>query len=190
MTYPWLEVLLKKFLKSIRWLLLIASIIVIIDQLTKYFVRQYLGYGETWAPWDWMMPYARLLHIHNTGAAFGLFKNGNPVFMVLAVIVSGVIIYYYPQIPKEDKVIRFALSLQLAGAVGNLIDRIFFGRVTDFFSVGNFAIFNVADSSITVGVFLLLVAVWVQDRNEKKKMAAAKLEEPFSETVNETGSEN
>jgi signal peptidase II len=185
-----LEVLLKKFLKSIRWLLLIASIIVIIDQLTKYFVRQYLGYGETWAPWDWMMPYARLLHIHNTGAAFGLFKNGNPVFMVLAVIVSGVIIYYYPQIPKEDKVIRFALSLQLAGAVGNLIDRIFFGRVTDFVSVGNFAIFNVADASITIGVIILLIAVWVQDRNEKKKMAAAKLEEPISGTVNETGSEN
>ncbi|PKN90290.1 MAG: hypothetical protein CVU45_03340, partial [Chloroflexi bacterium HGW-Chloroflexi-7] len=81
---------------------------------------------------------------------------------------------------------RFALSLQLAGAVGNLIDRIFFGRVTDFISVGNFAIFNVADSSITVGVIILLIAVWWQDRNEKKKLAAAKLEEP----VNEFGSEN
>lgn len=179
-----------KFLKSIRWLLLIAAIIVIIDQLTKYFVRQYMVYGETWAPWDWMMPYARLLYIHNTGAAFGLFKNANPVFMVLAVIVSGVIIYYYPHIPSEEKVIRFALSLQLAGAVGNLIDRIIFGRVTDFISVGNFAIFNVADSSITVGVIILLIAVWWQERNEKKKLAAAKLQEPANEPVNETGSES
>lgn len=179
-----------KFLKSIRWLLLIAAIIVIIDQLTKYFVRQYMVYGETWAPWDWIMPYARLLYIHNTGAAFGLFKNMNPVFMVLAVIVSGVIIYYYPHIPSEEKVIRFALSLQLAGAVGNLIDRIIFGRVTDFISVGNFAIFNVADSSITVGVIILLIAVWLQERNEKKKLAAAKLQELANEPVNETGSEN
>ncbi|HCS38525.1 MAG TPA: signal peptidase II [Anaerolineaceae bacterium] len=181
-----MEVLLKKFFKSISWLLVIATFIIIIDQLTKYFIRQYMVYGETWAPWDWMMPYARLLYIHNTGAAFGLFKDGNPIFMALAVIVSGVIIYYYPQVPKEEKVIRFALSLQLAGAVGNLIDRIFFGRVTDFISVGNFAIFNVADSSITVGVIILLIAVWWQDRNEKKKLAAAKLEEP----VNEFGSEN
>ena len=177
---------MKKFLKSIRWLVLIAMLIVIVDQLTKFFIRKYMVYGETWAPWDWMMPYARLLYIHNTGAAFGLFKNGNPIFMALAVIVSGVIIYYYPQIPKEEKVIRFALSLQLAGAVGNLIDRIFFGRVTDFISVGNFAIFNVADSSITVGVIILLIAVWWQDRAEKKKAAAVKLEEP----VNETGSES
>jgi signal peptidase II len=115
-----------------------------------------------------------------------MFKDANPVFMVLAVIVSGVIIYYYPQIPEEEKVIRLALSLQLAGAVGNLIDRIFFGRVTDFLSVGNFAIFNVADSSITVGVIILLIAVWWQDRKEKKKLA----EITQQETVNETGSEN
>lgn len=177
---------MKKFLKSIRWLLLIAAIIVIVDQLTKFFIRKYMVYGETWAPWDWMMPYVRLLYIHNTGAAFGLFKNMNTVFMVLAVIVSGVIIYYYPHIPSEEKVIRFALSLQLAGAVGNLIDRIIFGRVTDFISVGNFAIFNVADSSITVGVIILLFAVWWQERNEKKKLAAAKPQEP----ANETGSES
>ncbi len=177
---------MKKFLKSIRWLLLIATLIVIVDQLTKFFIRKYMVYGETWAPWDWLMPYARLLYIHNTGAAFGMFKDANPIFMGLAVIVSGVIIYYYPHIPENEKVIRFALSLQLAGAVGNLIDRIFFGRVTDFISVGNFAIFNVADSSITVGVIILLIAVWLQDRNEKKKAAASKLEEP----ANETGSEN
>lgn len=177
---------MKKFLKSISWLIVIATLIIILDQLTKFFIRKYMVYGETWAPWDWMMPYARLLYINNTGAAFGLFKNGNPIFMALAVIVSGVIIYYYPQIPKEEKVIRFALSLQLAGAVGNLIDRIFFGRVTDFISVGNFAIFNVADSSITVGVIILLIAVWWQDRNEKKKLVSANLEEP----ANETGSES
>ncbi len=185
-SYPWLEVLLKKFLKSIRWLLLIATLIVVIDQLTKFFIRKYMVYGETWAPWDWMMPYVRLLYIHNTGAAFGMFKDANPVFMALAVIVSGVIIYYYPHIPEDEKVIRFALSLQLAGAVGNLIDRIFFGRVTDFISVGNFAIFNVADSSITVGVIILLIAVWWQDRKEKKKMAELKQQDP----ANETGSEH
>lgn len=174
---------MKKFFTSTKWLLIIATIIVIVDQITKYFVRQNLAFGESWAPWDWMMPYMRLIHIHNTGAAFGLFKNANPVFMVLAVIVSIAIIYYYPRVPAEEKVVRFALSLQLAGAIGNLIDRIFFGRVTDFISVGNFAIFNVADSSITVGVAIMLAAVWWQDRQEKKKLASSDVQQPSANDV-------
>ncbi len=177
---------MKKFLHSVRWLLFIAAVIVVIDQITKILIRRYLPFGEMWSPWDWLMPYVRLLHINNTGAAFGMFKNANPVFMVLAVIVSAAIIYYYPRVPAEEKVVRFALSLQLAGAVGNLIDRIIFGAVTDFISVGDFAIFNVADSSITVGVVILLLAVWWQDRNEKKKLAAANPQE----TASETGSES
>jgi signal peptidase II len=62
------------------------------------------------------------------------------------------------------------MSLMLGGAVGNLIDRILFkNRVTDFISVGNFAIFNIADSSITVGVAVLLLGIWLQDRREKKE---------------------
>ena len=165
---------------------IIATIIVVIDQITKVLVRRYLPLGEMWNPWEWMMPYARLIHINNTGAAFGMFKNGNPIFMTLAVIVSGAIIYYYPRIPANEKLIRFSLSLQLAGALGNLIDRIIFGQVTDFVSVGNFAIFNVADSSITVGVAILLIAVWWQERNDKKKAAAANPQE----SANEAGSEN
>lgn len=177
---------MKKFFHSVRWLLLIAAIIIILDQISKYFVREYIAFGEVWSPWEWLTPYARLIHINNTGAAFGLFKNGNPVFMVLASIVSVAIIYYYPRIPSSEKVIRFSLALQLAGAVGNLIDRIAFGKVTDFISVGNFAIFNIADASITVGVAILLIAVWWQDRNEKKKLTAASTQEP----VNESGSEN
>jgi len=165
---------------------IIATINVVIDQITKVLVRRYLPLGEMWNPWEWMMPYARLIHINNTGAAFGMFKNGNPIFMTLAVIVSGAIIYYYPRVPANEKLIRFSLSLQLAGAVGNLIDRIIFGQVTDFVSVGNFAIFNVADSSITVGVAILLIAVWWQERNDKKKAAAANPQE----SANEAGSEN
>lgn len=163
---------MKKYLLSMRWLFLIAIIIIVIDQVTKYFVRTNLAFGEVWAPWDWMLPYARLIHINNTGAAFGMFQNANPVFMILALIVSAGIIYYYPHVPANEKVVRFALSLQLAGALGNLIDRIFFGKVTDFISVGNFAIWNVADASITVGVFVLLIAVWWQDRKAKKEQTS------------------
>lgn len=177
---------MKKFFLSTRWLFLTAFVIIIIDQVTKYLVRTNLAFGEVWAPWDWMLPYARLIHINNTGAAFGMFQNANPVFMVLALIVSAGIIYYYPHVPATERVVRFALSLQLAGALGNLIDRIVFGKVTDFISVGNFAIWNVADASITVGVFVLLIAVWWQDRKAKKEQTSIEAQP----VVTDPGKEN
>ena len=177
---------MKKYIKSTRWLLIITAAIIVIDQITKFFVREYIPFGTQWAPWDWLLPYARLLHISNTGAAFGLFKNANVVLMILAVVVSAAILWYYPRVPEDQKIIRLALSLQLAGALGNLIDRIFFGYVTDFISVGKFAIFNVADSSITVGVLVLLAAVWWQDRKEKQN---ATVDETQASTK-EIGSEN
>ncbi len=176
---------MKKFFKSTRWLLIIAVAIIVIDQITKYFVRRYIPFGGQWAPWDWMLPYARLLHISNTGAAFGLFKDANVILMILAVVVSAAILWYYPRVPEDQKVVRFALSLQLAGALGNLIDRIAFGHVTDFISVGNFAIFNVADSSITVGVLILLLAVWWQDRKEKQEKTAVEPQIPEKEAGSE-----
>lgn len=63
------------------------------------------------------------------------------------------------------------MGLQLGGAVGNLIDRITIGHVVDFISVGNFAVFNVADSSITLGVIVLILGVWLQERQQKRQNA-------------------
>ena len=159
---------MKAFIHKTRWLFVIAAIIVILDQITKALVRFYLATGETWVPWAWLAPYARTVHTGNTGVAFGMFQGKNFLFAILAVIVAGAIVYYYPQVPTQDKILRLALSMQLGGAIGNLIDRIFIGQVTDFASVGNFAIFNVADSCITVGVAILLLGVWIQDRRERK----------------------
>jgi signal peptidase II len=175
---------LRKYLSSIRWLILIAVIIVGLDQATKAIIRTNLAFGEMWAPWSSIIPFARIIHITNTGVAFGLFKGANLIFMVLAMIVSAGIIYYYPSVPKQDWLVRLALSLQLAGAAGNLIDRIFFGKVTDFVSIGNFPVFNVADSSITIGVILLLIGVWFQEK--KLKQITAKPDE----SVNTPGSES
>ncbi len=159
---------MKRIAKTYGLMVLISAFLIVLDQYTKSVIRTYLEFGEIWMPWKWLEPYARIIHINNTGAAFGLFKGANSIFMVLAVIVAGAIIYYYPSISKKDWVIRIALSMQLAGAVGNLIDRIQFGRVTDFISIGTFAVWNVADASITVGVVVLLVGIWVQDNREKK----------------------
>ena len=67
-----------------------------------------------------------------------------------------------------------AMGIQFGGAVGNLVDRVFFKQVTDFISVGNFAVFNVADASISVGVAILVLGAWITDRAAKKQTAATK----------------
>jgi signal peptidase II len=146
----------------------IAAVIVILDQITKEVVRTNIPVGESWMPWTWLAPYARIIHWTNTGVAFGMFQGNNIFFAILASVVALAIIYYYPSIPEEDRVLRFAMSMQLGGALGNLIDRIFIGKVTDFVSVGNFAVFNVADSCITLGVGVLLLGVYLEERRERR----------------------
>ena len=150
-------------------LLVIAGIVVIVDQVTKALVRANIPFGGRWMPLEWLEPYFRFVNWENTGAAFGFFQNGGLVFTIMAVIVSIVIVIYYPQIPKEKKLMRVAMAMQLGGALGNLIDRLVFGPVTDFISVGNFAVFNIADSNITVGVGLLILALWLDERKENKE---------------------
>jgi signal peptidase II len=149
----------------------IAAVIVFLDQWTKSLVRTNLPLGSTWLPesWTWLSPYARIVNWHNTGAAFGMFQNGSMVFTVLAFVVIGAIIYYFPYVEKHDWTLRLAMSMQLAGALGNLLDRLTQdGRVTDFISVGTFPVFNVADASISVGTVVLLIGVYFQERAAKQ----------------------
>ncbi len=162
---------MKAFLKRSTWLFIVALLIVVLDQLTKWLVVTNIPYGGSWSPWEWLSPYARIVHWSNTGVAFGMLQGMNPVFIGLAILVSGAIIYYYQQIDKKDWLIRLALMMELGGAIGNLIDRIQYGHVIDFISIGRFPVFNVADSCITVGVVVLLIGVWVQEKREKARAA-------------------
>jgi len=158
---------LKKFLSDYLVLFLIAGTIVLLDQVSKYILRTNLPIGMVFHPEWTLSQYARIVHWMNTGAAFGIFQNMNIVFTVLSIIVSGVIIYYFPQVPREDWLVRLALGLLLGGAVGNLIDRLHQGYVTDFLSVGNFPVFNVADASISLGVAILFIGMLWQELHKK-----------------------
>ena len=98
------------------------------------------------------------------------------ILTVLAFIVIGAILFYYPQVSSDDWSLRLALSMQLGGALGNLIDRLTIGHVTDFISVGTFPVFNIADASISVGAAVLFLGVWLQERAEKKREADTPIE--------------
>lgn len=166
-------------------LLLTTGIVIALDQFSKALVRAHIPLGQTWLPpgWEWLEPYARFVHWYNTGAAFGLFQGMGWVFTFLAFFVAGLILYYYPQVQPEDGWLRLAMGLQMGGALGNVIDRILFeGRVTDFISVGTFPVFNVADSSITIGVLILLAGVWYKESRLQK---TARPEEPPAEPAGE-----
>jgi signal peptidase II len=162
-----MEEILKKYLKAYAFLLPIALTLVVLDQWTKTLVRTTLQFNEIWMPVEWLTPYVRVVNWHNTGAAFGIFQGMNGIFMVLAFFIIAMILFYFPQIPFSDIYFRLALSLQMAGALGNLIDRLYRGFVTDFISVGRFPVFNVADSCITLGVVVLLVGMWIEERRKQ-----------------------
>lgn len=161
---------MKSLVRKYSFLFLFSGAIIALDQITKMWVRNNLEIGEVWMPWTWLEPYARFVHWYNTGVAFGMFQGLGDIFKILAIIVAIGIIYFYPRVPGGDWTLKIAMGMQLGGAVGNLIDRLTIGHVTDFISVGNFPVFNVADSSITLGVVVLVVGMWIQERHEKMQM--------------------
>jgi len=154
-----------------RWVIpLVAVIVVALDQLTKAWVLRVLPENTAWAPIPALARFFTITHVTNTGAAFGIFKDRSFLFVLIAIVVSIAIIAYSRYLPHGRFWVRFSLGLQLGGAVGNLIDRVRFGHVTDFINVGiddlRWPTFNIADSAIVVGVILLALIVFTE-REEK-----------------------
>lgn len=158
---------MKKYLRVYTFLLPIAVLLIFLDQWTKSIVRQNLSVNEFWMPVDWLAPYVRIVNWHNTGAAFGIFQGMNDLFTIISVVIIIAILLYFPQIPSSEYFFRLALTLQLSGATGNLIDRVARGYVTDFISIGSFPVFNVADSCITMGVGVLIIGIWIEERRAR-----------------------
>ncbi len=135
-------------------LLIIIFLLILFDQTTKYLVSSLLLDNSLII----IKNFLKFTYVENVGAAFGILK-GNIVFLI---IISLFLIYYIIKEIKnnKDNNIIYAYSLVLSGALGNLIDRIFRGYVIDFISFTFFkrdmAVFNIADSYITIGVFLLI----------------------------------
>lgn len=168
---------MKRVLKRYLLLFVIAAVIIVLDRITKDLVTSNLALGEVWSPWEWLTPYARIVHWYNAGAAFGLFQEQGLFFRILSSAIALGLFIYYPHIPEREVVLRIALAMQFGGAIGNLIDRFAIGHVTDFVSIGSFPVFNVADASITVGTGVLILGLWLEDRHAKAVRAVSSQEE-------------
>ena len=163
-------------LKVRNYLLLgiLAGVVVLLDQLTKYLVRTRLAYDEIWMPIAAIRPYFHIIYRTNTGAAFSMFQQGGLLFAGLAILVSVAIIYFYRNTENVGWLVRIALGLQLGGALGNLIDRLAHGLVvTDFIWFSIFpAVFNVADGAISLGIALLLLDAVLEYLHDRRAQAA------------------
>jgi signal peptidase II len=166
---------------KLRCMIIISPLIFIADQVTKWLVIQHIPYRTGFPV---INGYFDLIHVKNTGAAFGLFAGADavwrePFFYVVSVVAVGAIIYFYRQLASQERLMPVVLSLILGGVAGNLLDRIRLGAVTDFLSVHwrdvvvdwhvlglhiNFPLdwpaFNVADSAITVSMVLLAIQMF------------------------------
>ena len=150
------------------WTLLqLAALALALDQLTKFVVRQTLEWHHSWPATGLF----RFTHIHNTGSAFGLFQDQNLPLLFVSLVGVLVLAYIYQSQERPTALLRVSIALMLGGALGNLIDRIHQGHVTDFIDVGPWPVFNLADSAIVVG--LILMGWMLVMRRDQPETAAA-----------------
>ena len=138
------------------WILLATlAAVVAADQLTKLVVKSNLVRGESWPDEGFL----RISHGTNSGSAFGLFQGQTILLTIASLFAIGFIVYYYRTQSSGRRIVRFTVGLLLGGALGNLVDRLRMGAVVDFIDVGPWPVFNLADSSIVVGMALLVASV-------------------------------
>ncbi|WP_226681179.1 signal peptidase II [Sutcliffiella horikoshii] len=148
---------------------LIALVIIIIDQLTKWLVVRYMEIGEN-------IPIIHnFLYIsshRNRGAAWGILEGQMYFFYIITVGVVIGLIVYLQKLPKDQPWMKLALSLMLGGAIGNFIDRVLHQEVIDFINTFiftyDFPIFNVADSALVIGVGIILILTILEGKKEKE----------------------
>ena len=153
-----------------RYLAVAGLLVLGADQLTKFFVKSNMVVGQS-VPEDSPV---RLTYIQNTGSAFGLFANQTIILTIAAALGILVIGFFFFRGSGASTLFGLSLVLQLSGAVGNIIDRVAYGHVIDFIDFRVWPIFNVADSSITIG-FLLLAVVLILGKDQRERVEDASL---------------
>ncbi len=146
----------------------LAALVFALDQLTKGIIRATLDPGESVPPDGWV----RLTHVTNTGAAFGLFPDQSFVLLITTLVGVAAIVMYYLYPPVDTPFLTLSLGLQLGGALGNLLDRLLQGHVTDFLDFRVWPVFNLADSAIVVGVIVLAAFLLLSDRKAERTTPA------------------
>jgi len=135
----------------------IASLIVLIDQLTKFLIKLNFQLNDS-------LPIIKnifhLTYINNFGAGFGILQQQKWILIFISLAVIGIIFYYLDRIKEKELLLQVLVGFILGGTIGNLIDRLYCGYVTDFLDFQIWPIFNFADSFVTIGVVGLVIYLW------------------------------
>lgn len=160
---------MKKYVKA----LVGVALLLVLDQLTKFYAITHLKEN---GPIALIKDVFEFHYLENRGIAFGLFQNKYMLFVALTVIILIVIGYFYIRIPdtKRYTPLRITLVLLTAGAIGNMIDRVYHNFVVDFlyFKLINFPIFNVADCYVTIAMGLLVILILFYYKEEELNFKA------------------
>jgi signal peptidase II len=156
---------------QIKWniiLIIIACLTVFLDQTSKIWVRSNFVLGQS-KPVE---GFFRFTYVENTGAAFSIFNERADILGIVSIIGAVLILLYIFIFSRrmpflETRLNKLALGLMLGGTIGNMIDRLFLSRVTDFIDVGPWPVFNIADSSLVVGVIIFAAGLLIASRKEE-----------------------
>ena len=162
-------------MKRKYWILsLVCFWVLLLDQWTKHLVQERLFLHQTV---EIIPKFFNLIHVRNTGGAFGIFGGerggiGSILFVIISLIAIGAILFLLVKTREDEKTLFFSLSLVLAGAIGNLIDRLRFGEVIDFLDFYllsyHWPAFNIADSAICIGIGLMAIELLIRDHRKAK----------------------
>jgi signal peptidase II len=132
----------------------VAAAVIALDQISKHLVRSAIDVGESHK----VIPGVHLVQVRNTGVAFSLFSGGGTLVLVFTLVALAVLVGYFAMRPTRP-LLWLPTGLLIGGALGNLIDRIAHGAVTDFIKLPHWPAFNVSDIAITLGVVLLVLVL-------------------------------
>ena len=154
-------------------LLTISALVLVLDQATKVYIDRTMALHSSITVVE---GFFNLTYLRNKGAAFGVLADSAyriPFFLLVSSVAALVILVVIKRLREDQRIAAVSLSLIFSGAIGNLIDRVRLGEVIDFLDVHwkghHWPAFNVADSAICVGVFLLAVEMFIEERREKKE---------------------
>lgn len=142
------------------WLTMLS--VLIIDQLSKLWVVHNFNPGESRAVWDQVL---YLTYVQNQGAAFGMLPGRSWLFLAGALLVIVVLVVYNSR-HRQPNIVQAITGLIVAGALGNLLDRVRFNYVVDFFDLGWWPVFNIADVAIVCGAILLVIILFRDEKGE------------------------
>lgn len=150
-------------MRSREWIWVLAAVIFVLDRILKILVATRMTPGQSIAV---LPPVLWITYITNNGAAFSLLRGVTILFILIAIVILiGLVVYVY-RTPAISRIFGIGAGLLAGGTAGNLWDRIVSGRVIDYIHFRHFAIFNLADSAIVVGIILIVWEFWRKDRED------------------------